>query len=148
MARKPVASVEIHWPNDQEILAGVATFIDQNAGAIAEDIAAEAEATTAFKDKTGKLRKSIRARKMHSWTGSRGGTHLTESVPTNRDVDGVVWVVQASDPKAHLIELGHVKKTRKGKILGTVPAYPFIRPALEKIFAKASALFAQGRGYE
>ena len=89
----------------------LAKFINENSESIAKSIEADARNTTAFKDKTGKLRKSIRARK-------------------SRFEDGG-WIVQARAPHAHLVEYGTQNMAAK----------PFLRPALEKNINRAKQLF-------
>lgn len=89
----------------------LAKFINDNAEAIAKQVAADAKATTAFQDKTGELRRSIRAKK-------------------SRFEDGG-WIVQATAPHAHLLEFGT-------KNMG---AKSFLRPALSRNVEKAKAAF-------
>ena len=95
--------------------------------AAAQDVGFEARRTAAFVDKTGKLRNCI---KMEPSKFEDGG-----------------YIVTARSPHAHLVEFGHllVKKTKGGivKVIGHVPAHPFLRPALDnakrKIIAEAKA---------
>ena len=89
----------------------IAEFINENSEAIAKQIAKDARASTAFKDKTGNLRKSIRARKSKFQDGG--------------------WIVQATAPHAFIIEYGRQN----------APAHPFLRPALDKNIAAARTMF-------
>ena len=108
MAGPAQASVNIDTKQFEQELA---KFINQNAETIARQIAIDAKTTTAFKDKTGTLRKSIRARKSKFEDGG--------------------WIVVAGSPHAHLVEYGHKN----------APAHPFLRPALDKNIAEAKRLF-------
>lgn len=69
-------------------------------GAIVREAKKDAKATTAFKDHTGRLRKSI-------------------AVKRDRDKISGKWYLLARAPHAHLIELGTVKMAAK----------PFLLPA-------------------
>lgn len=90
----------------------------------AQDVGFEARRTAAFVDKTGKLRNSI-------------------AMQPSKFPDGG-YIVVARSPHAHLVEFGHllVKKTKTGivKIIGHVPAHPFLRPALDSAKRKVIAL--------
>lgn len=80
-------------------------YLIENAEIIARQIAKDAKNTTAFQDDTGRLRKSIKAKK-------------------SRYADGG-WIVKAGGKGAYqawLIEHGSQK----------MPAKPYLRPALEK----------------
>jgi len=80
--------------------------------AVAATVRDKAQATSAFIDRSGKLRDSITMRKSKFEDGG--------------------YIVVAKDPKAHLIEWGHVK-ILWGKITGErVPAKSFMRKALEE----------------
>ena len=95
-------------------------FLIENAETIAKQIARDAKATTAFKDVTGELRKSIRAKK-------------------SRYPDGG-WIVRAGGPKAAqawLIENGR----SGGAGYPPMPAKPFLKPAMERNIDEAKRLF-------
>ena len=79
--------------------------------------AAEAKNTTAFKDKTGALRASIRAR--------RGKRRYKPSA-----------LVEATAPHAHLVELGTIR----------APGHPFLEPAVRNTRADQNRAFARGVG--
>ena len=89
----------------------LADWVQGHAMEVAREVAKRARSTTAFKDKTGRLRKSISARK-------------------SRYPDGGA-IVRAGESHSHLIEFGH-----KG-----APAKPFLRPALDQTMAEARAIF-------
>jgi len=79
---------------------------------IATSVRDKARNTSAFIDRKGKLRKSIGMRKSKFEDGG--------------------YIVFAKDPKAHLVEYGHVKFIA-GKPTGErVPAHSFLRKALEE----------------
>lgn len=118
-----------------------AGHVQRNVDALAEMVAAEARATTAFTDRSGKLRRSIKVRRL-------------------REGEEPVVIVGAFAPHAHLVEFGtqgprsnHGKAMPigadgaryggKGEVSGwarkvaRMPALPFLRPALEKVLARA-----------
>lgn len=102
-------------------LAEVIAAIESNLEIVAADVEAEAKNTSAFSDKTGNLRKSIKKRKSKFENGG--------------------FIVMAKAPHAHLIEFGHVMIAWGHPIGRRVPAHPFLRPAVEKGISKAVSLF-------
>lgn len=84
----------------------VEELIRKNAQAIAGMIADEARASTAFSDKTGKLRSGIKP-----------------------ELHGKFWRVYARAPHAHLVEFGHGGPH-------PAPAHPFLRPAKERVISQ------------
>jgi hypothetical protein len=98
--------------------------IDADLNAIAAFVKEEAVSTTAFKNKTGNLRKSIKKYK-------------------SRFEDGG-YIVYAKGHHAHLVEYGHVMFLNGYPTGKRVPAHPFLRPALEKGISKAVAEFGGG----
>ena len=98
------------------ITADVAAWADDIVKAVADELLKETRknARSAFQDKSGKLRKSIRKKK------SKFGD--------------ATMIVQASMPHAHLVERGHKVKVRKdGRVLGHASAHPFLGPAAETV---------------
>ena len=93
----------------------IAEFINENSEAIAKQIAADAKAIikSAQKpiDRTGNLRRGIRARKSKYPDGG--------------------WIVQATAPHSFIIEKGR----------SNAPAYPYLTPALDKNIAAARTMF-------
>lgn len=92
----------------------LADYLDENAEAIAKEIAQDAKANGPFDDKTGRLRKSIRAKKSK--------------------FEGGGWIIIMGGKgamQAHLIEFG-----RKG-----APAFPTLRPAKDRAIRLAKRLF-------
>lgn len=88
---------------------------------IADEIAKEAKATSAFSDQTGNLRKSIQVRK-----AQLGEADL---------------IVGAFAPHAGLIEYGHdIVVGKGGDVVGHVPARPFLGPAVETVKRHIPAL--------
>lgn len=117
------ASVQIEMPDDlRDMLGPLNARIDATAMEIAQQVADDARNTAAFADKTGRLRKSIQARKSR--------------------YEGGGAIVVATAPHAALIEYGHALVV-KGKAAGHVPAHPFLRPAKEKAVAAAVEKFRQ-----
>ena len=97
---------------DPELLIGLSTELKEEAEERLAEIAYQsAKATSAFVDRTGKLRRSIKKRKSKVDKG---------------------WLVMATAPHSHLIELGH-DIVKKGKRVGIVEARPFLRPAIEHV---------------
>ena len=94
----------------EEIRAGVRAEIDSDLGGIAAQVFEKAKASTAFKDKTGRLRQSI-------W------------IYRSKDKDGD-FVVYVKAPHSHLVEFGHAVVTKDGKVLEhRVPGKFFLRKA-------------------
>ena len=93
---------------------------------LAEMVRDEAKASTAFKDRSGKLRRSIR---------------------THQDKDTGIWYVRAGGDgnayHAHLVEFGHDLIDADGFKYGTVRGHPFLGPAAEKILGRAEEVVEQ-----
>lgn len=105
-------------------------YIDANLESLAHRVKDRAKELCPVKE--GRLKKSIRVQKL-------------------KDDE---FRVIAHDPKAHLVEMGHVQEGRNGNIVGHVPPYPFLRPARDEVindlltlgsrnydFAKSSGVF-------
>ena len=102
--------------------------IDKFLNKVALYIAKDARNTSAFIDRTGNLRKSIRKKKSKF---EDGGYIVVASGKNTTDSKG--W-------HAHLIEFGH-RKFIHGKDTGEfVPPNPFMRPAVQKGGRYAAAL--------
>ena len=94
----------------EEIRAGVRAEIDSDLGGIAAQVFEKAKASTAFKDKTGRLRQSI-------W------------IYRSKYKDGG-YVVYVKAPHSHLVEFGHAVVAKDGKVLEhRVPGKFFLRKA-------------------
>ena len=94
----------------EEIRAGVRAEIDSDLGGIASQVFEKAKASTAFRDKTGRLRQSI-------W------------IYRSKYKDGG-YVVYVKAPHSHLVEFGHAVVTKDGKVLEhRVPGKFFLRKA-------------------
>ena len=91
--------------NQVRIIREIMGEADKDLAEVAAAVERDARASTAFKDKTGMLRKNIRRKKSKYKDGG--------------------WIVKANAPHAHLIEFGH------GGI-NPAPAHPFLRPARDK----------------
>jgi len=101
------SKVEIDIEPPKEVI----DFIIDNEVKVANLIKKEAQNSTAFKDKTGRLRKSIRRRKSRFEFGGQ--------------------IVIATAPHAHLIEFGHKN----------APPHSFLRTAKEKVISEAREIF-------
>ena len=94
----------------EDIRAGVRAEIDSDLGGIAAQVFEKAKASTAFRDKTGRLRQSI-------W------------IYRSKYKDGG-YVVYVKAPHSHLVEFGHAVVTKDGKVLEhRVPGKFFLRKA-------------------
>lgn len=105
-------------------LGEIMAAVDQNLEETAQFVEREARISAAFRDKTGKLRKSIKLKKSKFEDGG--------------------WIVVARAPHAHLVEFGHVKFLWGRPTSGRVPPKPFLRPALEKGIRYAVGKFKGG----
>ena len=101
----------------------VKDFIEHNEKVVAGRIEQKAKATTVFIDKTGMLRKRIKAKE-------------------SKYADGG-WIVEATAPHAHLVEYGHeIINWRTGQATGKrTKAAKFLRGAKEQTIAEAIAIF-------
>ena len=111
------AEVEI---NTKDFDQKLAEYLDENSEQIAKNIAQEAKATTAFIDRTGELRKSIKVKKSKFEDGG--------------------YIVRAGGRKAKqawLIEHGR----SPGDNYPGAPAKPFLKPALDNNINEAKRLF-------
>ena len=117
------AKIQVRIQIDEEVPKALKDFIIENEEKVAKMIEDRAKATTQFKDKTGRLRKSIKAKK------------------SKYDEGG--WIVSAIAPHAHLVEFGHDKIVPwiSPNSIGTVPPHPFLREAKESVINEAIALF-------
>ena len=94
----------------EDIRAGVRAEIDSDLGGIAAQVFEKAKSSTAFRDKTGRLRQSI-------W------------IYRSKYKDGG-YVVYVKAPHSHLVEFGHAVLTKDGKVLEhRVPGKFFLRKA-------------------
>jgi len=107
---------------DDELPENIKEFINNNTEAVAREVESSAQSSSAFGDKTGKLRASITA-KESKYPG--GG-----------------WIVIAKSPHAWLVEYGHdMIDWHTGRKIGTVKKHPYLRPALNKGISSAWARF-------
>lgn len=112
---------------DMEIISReVARYTDEGIKAIADAAKARAKASSAFADKSGKLRKSIK----------------TEKSKKRRKKGETVYLLRAMAPHAHLIEYGHAMVTHDGRVVGHVAAHPFIQPAVDSVLPEAEQIAA------
>jgi len=115
------ANVRIDWSGMDDQLDAVKDAIAQNLDIVADLVQSEAKTSSAFADKTGMLRRTIRKKKSKFEDGG--------------------YIVESRAPHAHLVEYGHVK-IAWGRVTGErVPAHPFMRTAKEQGVRKAIELF-------
>lgn len=106
----------------EDIRAGVRAEIDSDLGGIAAQVFEKAKSSTAFRDKTGRLRQSI-------W------------IYRSKYKDGG-YVVYVKAPHSHLVEFGHVQVAKDGKtVLKQVPGKHFLRKARNAVRRKVVRCF-------
>lgn len=111
----------------EEIRAGVRAEIDSDLGGIAAQVFEKAKASTAFRDKTGRLRQSI-------W------------IYRSKYEDGG-YVIYVKAPHSHLVEFGHAVVTKDGKVLEhRVPGKHFLRKARNAVRRKVDAMLQEMMG--
>ena len=111
----------------EDIRAGVRAEIDSALGTVAAQVYEKAKATTAFRDKTGKLRRSIW---IYRSKYENGG-----------------YVVYVKAPHSHLVEFGHVQVAKDGKtVLKQVPGKHFLRKARNAVRRKVDAMLQEMMG--
>ena len=128
------AYVGVEFPEDfREIIGKLNAVIQDESLAIAEEVAADAQGTLEFRDYTGTSRESEwHKRNFPNAPSLRKRIRAKKS----KYEDGGAIVI-ASAPHAHLVEFGHVM-VKNGKVLpGSVPAHPFLRPAVSKRLQEA-----------
>jgi len=109
------ATVEITGMDKVEKL--IAKHLEENSKKIAMQIAKDAKASAAFKDQSGKLRKSIKTKKSKYPDGGH-----------------IVKAGGKGARQAFLVEYGHGGKK-------PAPPHPFLRPALDKNLGDAKRIF-------
>ena len=102
--------------------------------AVAEDVASRARATSAFSDKSGALRRSIRVE------------DPDPDVPLLLVKAGGYTATDNYAPHAHLIEYGHAQVTKDGRLVGHTPARPFMGPARDAAMQQAGEVAAAAIG--
>lgn len=127
------AYVGVEFPEDfREIVGKLNAVIQEESLAIAEEVAADAQGTLEFRDYTGTSRET-------EWHKRNfpNATRLRPNIKARKSKypDGGAIVI-ARAPHAHLVEFGHVM-VKNGKVLGSVPAHPFLRPAVSKRLQEA-----------
>lgn len=111
----------------EDIRAGVRAEIDSALGKVAAQVYEKAKATTAFRDKTGKLRRSIW---IYRSKYENGG-----------------YVIYVKAPHSHLVEFGHVQVAKDGKtVLKQVPGKHFLRKARNAVRRKVDAMLQDMMG--
>ena len=111
----------------EDIRAGVRAEIDSDVGGIAAQVFEKAKSSTAFRDKTGRLRQSI-------W------------IYRSKYKDGG-YVVYVKAPHSHLVEFGHAVVTKDGKVLEyRVPGKFFLRKARNAVRRKVDTMLQDMMG--
>lgn len=120
------ASAQVSSDLDAEFAAALMSIVgdvDKVLENAANEVSFEARRTSAFRDKTGRLRGKIEMKKSK--------------------FEGGGYIVTARAPHAHLVEFGHLQvvKNKQGlvKVVGHVSAKPFLRPALDSVRARLIA---------
>ena len=122
------AHVVIEFPEDfSDLMGKINAQLDEESLSIAKDVVTDMKASTAFRDYTGTARESEWHKKHFP-----NATVLRKKMRAQKShyVGGGAIAI-ASAPHAHLVEYGHAL-ILDGKVVGTVPAHPFMRPAKEK----------------
>ena len=122
MPRQYLGAHEVNIPVE-DILRDYAAWSDEIVDVISMDLLKEvrAQARVAFKDKTKLLRKNIKRKKSKYDKGT--------------------VIVGAFAPHAHLVEFGHdITTTKKGEVIGHVPAYPFMSIAAKSIETRLESI--------
>jgi hypothetical protein len=136
------AEVRVEWP-DEVNLQEVIDWVNANCETLANEIAVDAKASTAFQDYKGTPRENAYSRA--HW--GKKSKHLRKSITVRKSkFPGGGFIVMSNAPHAHLVELGHVlvhggKRYMGGEEIGTVPAHPFLRPAVDKAWLRVMELF-------
>lgn len=107
---------------ESAIMEQVAVYLDEVKDALSKEVLKRSKRTSAFADRSGKLRKSGKRRKSKF----------------NRDE----LVVGFSAPHAHLIEHGHIL-VKKDRVIGHVQARPFLGPARDSVVADMPNIIAR-----
>lgn len=94
-----------------ESVKDILAAINADLEAVAQAVYENAKTSTAFKDKTGVLRRRIKLLKSLYPDGG--------------------YIVRSGAPHSHLIEFGHDLYIH-GRFVGRVAPYPFLRPAYDK----------------
>lgn len=120
----------------EDIRAGVRAEIDSDLGGIAAQVFEKAKSSTAFRDKTGRLRQSI-------W------------IYRSKYKDGG-YVVYVKAPHSHLVEFGHeqiakdgetrLMVTKDGQVLDHVPGKHFLRKARNAVRRKVDTMLQDMMG--
>ena len=122
MPRQYMGAHEANIPID-EIMKEYAAYSDEIVEAIGDEMLKEvrASASTAFADKKGTLRKSIKKKKSK--------------------FDKDTHIVGAFAPHAHLVEFGtNIRVDRRGKVSGHMPARPFLGPARDAVVDRLASI--------
>jgi len=112
-------------------LAEVMKAVDANLDEVAGVVETSAKTTTAFIDRTGNLRKSIKKLKSKFIDGG----YIVKASGQNRD----------KGYHAHLVEFGHNQIPPGNLPGGRVAARPFLRPAVEVGYRHAISIFRSKR---
>ena len=114
------------------IVQEVRKAVNPGIRAVAQAVADKARATSAFIDRSGKLRESIRVED----PGPESPFVLVKAGGYSFG-SGKNYA-----PHAHLIEFGHVQTTPSGRVTGFTPARPFMLPAAYEVEQRAEEIAA------
>jgi hypothetical protein len=133
------AAVTIDFYPDVDITEEMKDKITPSLQNIAEAIAAEARASTAFQDYKGTNRQSSWSRR--KW-GRGASKRLRKSIKVTKGKYGHSYLVKATAPHAWLVEYGHEVVTKDGRSTGKrAEPHPFLIPAADKVFAHLGQFF-------
>lgn len=109
---------------------------DAKIGDIAHEVAKTARDSSAFDDYKYTAREPERAK------ANRKGNpkNLRKTIKAWWSKQKQCWVVSASASNAHLVEFGHAQVSESGKVVGSVAAHPFLRPAVDDVVLKAKRI--------
>lgn len=138
------AHVVVEFPDDlSEFIGKLNAHLDEAALEIAQEVVADMKASTAFRDYTGTARES-EWHKKHFPNATR--LRVKMRAQKSKYIGGGAIAI-ASAPHAHLVEYGHAL-VLNGKVAGSVPAHPFMRPAKEKRVNEAIEKFKEALAKE
>lgn len=144
------AEVELQVPGNlvAMVLQRVNLALDDAAMALAAEVKERAKGSTAFQDYKGTSRENAYSKRR--WSKESNPRHLRKSIRHKTSkFEGGGAIVYSDAPHAHLVEFGHVLVDNRkssptyGKIIGTVPEHPFLRPARNAVLGEAQAVFAR-----
>lgn len=121
--------------------AALNAFVDKHCMDLAAKVAARAKASSAFQDYKGTPRESKYSKANYS-KAEKSKLRKSIRVKKSKFTDGGA-IVYSGAPHAWLVEFGHTLVI-DGKVVGKVPAHPYLRPAVDQVMAEAVAIVSSG----